>query len=263
VSERARVTQGDIVAGLSEVGVGPGDVVFVHAAMGALGYVEGGPAAVVAAFREAAGPEGTVAMPGFSFQLEKQPAPVFDVRHTPCWASKLYEHFRTQPGVRRSHHVTHSVCAIGARAAALTGEHSITPCGPESPFVKFAAWGAKIILLGVSHNSNTTFHAVEERERLWYVGFRDLPGATIIDEEGMQRPIGSRVHKMARSYDFNRMSDVFDRAGLQRQTTVGGAVVRGLEAGRMVEAVTEAVRRDPEALLKVGRVGTEIPVRVR
>jgi aminoglycoside 3-N-acetyltransferase len=261
MSERARVTQEDIVAGLRRVGVEPRDVVFVHAAMGAMGYVEGGAAAVVAAFREATGPEGTLAMPGFSFQLEKQPAPVFDVRRTPTWASKLYEHFRTQPGVRRSHHVTHSVCATGARAAELTGEHSITPCGPESPFVKFAAWSAKIILLGVSHNSNTTFHAVEEAERLWYVGFRDLPGATIIDEEGVRRPIGSQVHDMARPYDFNRMNDVFDRAGIQRQTTIGSAVVRGLDAARMVAAVTEAVRRDPEALLKQGETATEIRVR--
>ncbi len=263
MGERARVTQGGIVAGLREVGVVPGDVVFVHAAMGAMGCVEGGAAAVVAAFREAIGAEGTLAMPGFSFQLGEQEAPVFDVRRTPCWASKLYEHFRIQPEVHRSHHVTHSVCAIGARAAELTGEHSITPCGPESPFVKFAAWGAKIILLGVSHNSNTTFHAVEEGERLWYVGFKDLPGATIIDEQGTQRPIGSQIHDMARPYDFSRVSGMLDSAGIQRQTTIGDAVVRGLDAARMVAAVTEAVRRDPEALLKQGRTGTEIRVRVR
>jgi aminoglycoside 3-N-acetyltransferase len=263
VSDRSHVTVTDIVAGLRALGLGAGDTVFVHAAMGRLGYVEGGAAAVVEAFREAVGPEGTLAMPGFSFQLGEQTAPVFDVRNTPCWASKLYELFRIQPGVSRSHHVTHSVCATGARAGELTAEHSLTPCGAESPFLKFAAWDAKIVLVGVSHNSSTTFHAVEERARLWYVGYKDLPGATIVDEHGAHRPIGSRIHDMARPYDFNRVNDLLEREGIQRQAVIGDAIVRCLDASRLVAALTELVRHDPDALLREGKREIEIPVSVR
>ncbi len=161
---QARVTREDIVSGLRNLGVQTGEVILVHSSLRHFGYLEGGPEMVIEALLEVVGAEGTLALPGFSFQLKDLPSPVFDVRNTPVWASKLYEAFRTRPGVLRSHHVTHSVCALGARERELTGEHSQGPCGPESPFRKIVEWGGKIVLMGVSHNANTTFHAVEEQE---------------------------------------------------------------------------------------------------
>ena len=204
--DRVSVTRAELVSGLRRVGVQSGEVVFAHASLRRFGHLEGGPEMVIEALLEAVGPEGTLALPGFSFQLKEVPAPVFDVRNTPVWASKLYEAFRTRPGVLRSHHVTHSVCAIGARARELTAEHSRTPCGPESPFRKLAAWGARILLLGVSHNASTTFHAVEEQEQLYYIGYYDLEGATLLDEEGHPRPlIAARTTRRGRMISIGSM----------------------------------------------------------
>jgi len=246
------VPRGDVVEGLGRAGVVSGDVVFVHASLRRLGHLESGPEMVIEALLEAVGPGGTVVMPGFSFQLLEVSAPVFDVLRTPVWASKLYEAFRTRAGVFRSHHVTHSVCAAGARARELTAEHSTTPCGAESPFRKLAAWGAKILLMGVSHNSSTTFHAAEEQEKLFYVGARELVGATLVDEQGRTRPLLSYVHQMSREYDFNRMDEPLTRAGAQQQTAIGGAIVRVVDARAMHDLAVAAVRRDPEALLMEG-----------
>jgi len=131
---RLTVSFEDLVRGFEEIGVRPGDVVFVHASLSSFGYVDGGVDMLIEALLAAVGPGGTLAMPGFSFQLTNVPSPVFDVRFTPCWASKIYERFRLRKGVSRSHHATHSVCATGVRAAELTATHSVTPCGPESPF---------------------------------------------------------------------------------------------------------------------------------
>ena len=50
-----------IAAELRSLGVRPGGVLLVHSSLSALGYVAGGPEAVVDALQEAVGPEGTLA----------------------------------------------------------------------------------------------------------------------------------------------------------------------------------------------------------
>ena len=257
------VTVSDLRRGLEQAGVAAGDVVFVHASLRRFGRLEGGVEGLIEGLLAAVGPAGTLAMPGFTFQLNDVPSPVFDVRKTPCWASKVYERFRVMEGVWRSHHVTHSMCALGARAVELTATHSAAPCGPESPFRKLAAWHAKILLLGVSHSSSTTFHAVEEQERAPYMTLRELPGATIIDEAGRQAPIETKIHELSRHYDFNRMDAPLEAMGIQRRVVIGDSIARCLEAGRMFEASVEAVRRDPWALSQEGEEEVKIAVSAR
>jgi aminoglycoside 3-N-acetyltransferase len=256
------VTYEELRDGLGRAGIGGGDVVFVHASVSKIGRLEGGMDTVIDALLDALGPGGTLAMPGFTFQFFEAEAPVFDVRRTPCWASKLYERFRTRLPVFRSHHVTHSMCAVGARARELTAAHSASPCGPESPFVKLANWGAKILLIGVSHNSSTTFHAIEEQERVPYMRLREVKGATIIDEDGRRSPIETFVHELSHHYDFNRMNETLKREGIQRESAIGGALVRCLDAGRMFAAAVREVRKDPEALMMHGGKEMWIPVAV-
>ena len=260
MSEVAEVAPEVLVAGLRELGVQRGDLVFVHVALSKLGHVVGGVEGFIAGMLEAVGPEGTLAMPGFSLQLVTVPKPVFDVLHTPTWASKVYERFRSWPGVRRSHHVTHSVCAVGPLAEQLTADHGPDPCGVLSPFPRLGQLGWKILLLGVSHNSNTTFHAVEEQEKLFYCGLREAPGATIIDETGRQYPLPSKLHAMSRTYDFNRADAPLRAAGLQREGLVGDAVARCLDARAMFDFLVAMVRRDPEAVLMEGEQRLSIPV---
>ncbi|MEN6400462.1 MAG: AAC(3) family N-acetyltransferase [Armatimonadia bacterium] len=258
--QKAFVTKQTILDGLLELGLREGDLVFAHGSLSRFGFVEGGEETVIQALLEAVGPTGTLAMPGFTFQLNTEPEPVFDVLNTPCWVGRIYETFRTRHAAYRSHHCTHSVCAVGQRARELTATHSLTPCGATSPFPKLAHWGGKILFMGVSLNCNTTFHAVEEQESLFYMDFRDLPGATIVDEDGRKRPLPTRIHKPLRSTDFNRMDEPLTREGIQRQRPVGDAIVRCVQAGPMFDYAVEAVRRDPEALLKQGEERIDIPV---
>lgn len=258
--QKAYVTKHTLLEGFAQLGLRTGDLVFVHASLSRFGFVQGGEDAVIAALLDAIGPQGTLAMPGFTFQLNMVPEPVFDVRQTPCWTGRIYEAFRTRYAHWRSHHATHSVCATGQRAQELCATHSLTPCGATSPFPKLAHWGGKILLLGVGHNTNTTFHAVEEQEGLFYMNFRELPGATIIAEDGTKRPLPTRVHSPLRRYDFNRMNEPLTRAGIQRQRLIGDAIVRCVQAGPMFDLATEAVRRDPEALLVTGPERMDIPV---
>jgi aminoglycoside 3-N-acetyltransferase len=260
IVQRQALTQEDLVEGFRTAGIDGGDVVFVHASISKIGHIDGGMDAVIDALLDLLGAGGTLAMPGFTFQLFDVQAPVFDVRNTPCWASKLYERFRTRMPVCRSHHVTHSLCAVGARARELTAAHSASPCGPESPFVKLAGWGAKILLIGASHNASTTLHAVEEQERVPYMRLQAVEGATIIDEDGRARPIETFVHNLSHHYDFNRLNETLTREGIQRESVIGRALVRCVDAGRMFAAAVREVRRDPGALMMHGDKETWIPV---
>ena len=46
------VTQADIRDGLLSMGIGPGDVVFVHSSLSAFGHVDGGADTVIEAFED-------------------------------------------------------------------------------------------------------------------------------------------------------------------------------------------------------------------
>jgi aminoglycoside N3'-acetyltransferase len=62
----------------------------------------------------------------------------------------LSEVFRRTPGVSRSLHPTHSVCAVGPLAGAITAEHHLgmTTFGARSPFARMAEIDTVILGLG-------------------------------------------------------------------------------------------------------------------
>lgn len=57
------VTRGTLAAGLRELGVRTGDTLLAHSSLSALGWVCGGPVAVVRALLDVLGPDGTLVVP--------------------------------------------------------------------------------------------------------------------------------------------------------------------------------------------------------
>jgi aminoglycoside 3-N-acetyltransferase len=87
------VGKGDIVDGLRNLGVRPGDKLLVHSSLSSFGHVEGGAEAVIDALIEAVSPGGTVLVPTLTGDETLCPAnpPIFDPRpsengQTPCEA---------------------------------------------------------------------------------------------------------------------------------------------------------------------------------
>ena len=91
-----------------------------------------------------AGSERTLAMPAFFFGTFPElfdlayyrKYPRFDVRRTPSQMGLVTELFRRTPGVTRSLHPTHSICALGPLANELCATHHLSPWrfGELSPF---------------------------------------------------------------------------------------------------------------------------------
>jgi aminoglycoside 3-N-acetyltransferase len=251
-SHLSTLTCADIVRGLRELGVQPGTILLVHSSLSSLGYVEGGADAVIDALLTAVGPQGTVLVPTLtgSEALNADNPPHFDPVATPCWTGRIPETMRQRPDALRSRHPTHSVAAIGARAAELVAGHEfcITPCGPDSPYGRLAQLGGHILLLGVTHSSNTTLHHVEEIVGVPYHMQPGLVAAQIVEKGGL-RTVHLMLHRYGAPREFERIEPLLRERDIQRDGPVGAAQARLIDARRMVEVVRQALLQDHTFLL--------------
>lgn len=183
---RPPVTVEQLVDDLRRLGVKRGQTLLVNASLSHLGWVEGGAPAVVAALREAVGPDaGTVVVPAgteenstFSrahraatdgmtwheLQAFRKQMPAFDKHTTPTGMGAIAEALRTTPGAVRSDHPQSSFAAIGPAAADLMADHRLeSHLGEGSPLAKLYRCDAQVLMLGVGYEYCTAMHLAEYR----------------------------------------------------------------------------------------------------
>lgn len=227
-------TVASLTADLRALGVTPGMVVLVHSSLSAMGWVCGGPVAVILALQEALGPDGTLVMPTHTSDLTepsrwenppvpeswwpviRESMPAFDPDLTPTRAMGVIpETFRKQAGILRSDHPHVSVCARGPRAQEITADHSLANgLGEDSPLGRLYDLHAHVLLLGVGHEHNTSMHLAEYRAD--YATKRTI-------EDGAPAAAGWVAFS-----EFETDSSDFDRIGEAfLQSEAGHAVLRG------------------------------------
>lgn len=168
VQQSRVITRSELAADIRAMGLGSGDTVMVHSSLSRLGFVDGGPEAVIEAILEVVGPDGLIVMPAFpttGYALDYLASkPLFDPDLSPSNNGKITEVFRHRPGAMRSIHATHSVSAYGPGAAELVRDHyrSPTPFGPDTPFRRLLAAGALVMGVGVDLGSLTFYHVFPE-----------------------------------------------------------------------------------------------------
>jgi aminoglycoside 3-N-acetyltransferase len=241
----AIITGPQLRADLEALGVAPGDTLLVHSAFRSVGARD--PELLIGALEGALGARGTLLMPALTWT--QQPHDTHDARSTPGCVGFLPEYFRMRPGTLRSLHPTHSVCAIGARAEELLGDHirDETPCGPHSPFGKLLR-GGKILMLGCGLGPNTSMHAVEEHTAPPYL-FGDPLVYTITDLQGrtfQKEYITHGFDGITQRYD--RIGDLLSPPDLRRGR-VGAADAFLIDAPAMLARALEVMRRDPFAFV--------------
>lgn len=239
------VGQAELLAGLRGLGIEAGDTVFLHSSLKSLGFVEGGPATVIAALREAIGPQGNLLLPtyylpgGTILATCEMKDYVFDKREHGTNMGALPAAFLATPGVCRSIHPTHSVSALGPLARHLTEAHHRAPSvfGSGSPWQRFAEIPrGKVLGLGITMGPVTFYHLVEDTlgaqfpVPVWLDRTYDMP---CIDDDGQPCRVPVRAYDPAispRRIDQKGRDDLrewfareFEGAGLKRNGAVGQA----------------------------------------
>lgn len=187
IVERPTVSKEDIKGALRKLGIGAGDRVMVHSSLKALGKIDGGPETMIKALQETVTESGIVAMPAFTDCVDGgvNSRPPFNRELTPpeTWIGAIPEAFRKSPGVIRSPHPTHSVCAWGGEAEAFLAQNEPYDCfADDGPWGKLAERG-KIVFIGPAVYSNTFLHACEK----WFAGYLDETMAMVDTGEGIRQ----------------------------------------------------------------------------
>ncbi len=241
---------------LAALSLAPSGTVIVHSSMKALGYVVGGPVAVIAALGRVLGSAGTLVMPTFSSQLTdpaswvappvprewwpiiRDHEPAFDPVATPTREmGAIPELFRTLPGTVRSDHPHTSFAARGPQADAIVAAHGLADAlGETSPLARLYERDTQILLLGVGHSNNSSIHLAEYRTR-FPTRRRERKGGPIM-QDGIRR--WAVYEDIAfDTGDFPALGDAFAATGQERIGRVGMANARLM---RQRELVGFAVR---------------------
>ena len=196
-------TRRSLAADLLGLGVQPGMTLLVHSSLSSIGWVCGGPVAVVEALFDALGPAGTLVMPTHTsvnsepsnwrnppvpaswWETIRMTMPAFDPRVTPSTAMGcIAEVFRTWPGTLRSGHPQVSFAAFGPSAGFIAADHGVADAlGDASPLARVYDLDGHVLLLGVGYERNTSFHLAEYRTP----GTKQLIEGASVLEDGVTR----------------------------------------------------------------------------
>jgi aminoglycoside 3-N-acetyltransferase len=248
------LTRPQIASALQALGLGAGQIVFVHSSLRSLGHVEGGADAVVDAFLDVLGTTGTLVVPTFTFVYNQAVNPVFDPRRDPSEMGRISEAVRTRAGARRSIHLLHSVAALGAQAEAITIVHGPSAWAADGPFWQFYERDATIVLLGVPYLRCTFFHVLEQIVQVRYRHWVEK-AARVRDEHGQEHLLPTLTYRPKGDFlgnDFNKLGTLLEEEGLVQVGAVGNAVTRCFSVRAAMTVGLAQYRNDPLLFVKTG-----------
>lgn len=254
MTDQLEVTQDRIVADLRTLGVVPGDVLLVHSSLKSLGHVQGGPNTLIDALLEAIGVQGTLVFPAYTGGKVENVG--LDASQRKVYTGIIPETARRRPDFLYSPHPFYGIAARGPLAAELVRLNNtyVFPSAERKFIYLMMRAGGKALLVGVTHEANSTIHLVEEfagldykvQDKAWWPleveKFLLLPA----DEQRMMvaRHSGAALPYRIGTH-FTAIEEPLVRAGKLTIGKVGAAECRLMRMLDVVEVGLAEVRRNP------------------
>ncbi len=245
------LTRESLARSFGELGIERGEIVLVHSAMSRLGWIAGGVVALLRGLLDAVGERGTIVVPTHTgantdparwknppapqawWATIRESLPAFDPARTPgLRMGAVAEALRTWPGARRGDHPTVSFAALGPAAAEVVHPHPLeSVLGEGSPLARLYRMDARVLLLGVGHDRNTSLHLAESRARIPRTRFRE---GTAVLVEGSRRWVEFDTDELD-SDDFPALGTAFEATHALAPGWVGRAEARLLGIRPLVD----------------------------
>lgn len=230
------------------MGIQPNDTVLIHISLKSVGEVEGGADGLIDAFCEYL-TDGLFLVPTHTWNNVNADNPHYDVRTSvPCIGTVPRLAAFRKDGIR-SLHPTHSIWAYGKDAERfIRGEENASSPAPVGfCWDRLADMGAKILLIGVTHNRNTFIHSIDERMNLPDRISANPYEVTIVDHNGNSIIRSMRPHSCSKTNDVSLFYVNFEKPlvalGAQSFGQLGNAHVRIVDAPKCREIVSRIYSR--------------------
>lgn len=230
------------------------DILMVHSAFDRMQPMYKGSALdLLKELMEFCGPDRTLAMPAFvlggklydkATYFRNRP---FDVKRTPSEMGMMTELFRRMPGVVRSLHPTHSICAIGPLADRLTAGHYAAPTrtGKGTPFEFMTRHRTTIVGMGIEYFRclTHTLTAIDMMDGDYPVELKRNPIPVImIDSEGNKLPYNVIIPEGAKPPDNTLLRSLLSEEELAEWRFHGTAMF-ATQANVVTDRLIDAAKR--------------------
>ena len=241
-----------LINDLRLLGIKEGMTLLVHSSLRSIGWVCGGAVSVILALEEVLTENGTLVMPAHSgdlsdpknwknppvpqswWEIIRNEMPVFDKDLTPTREmGTIPEVFRKQKTVIRSSHQCSSFAAWGKNKHYIVQDDKLDyQMNEKSPPGRIYELDGNVLLIGIGHDKNTSFHLAEYKAK--YKGKTFITkGAPIIED-------GKRVWKEYRDIlfkdeDFEQIGNDYEKENSVSIGCIGKAKSKLIPQREMVD----------------------------
>lgn len=258
------VNKNDIIKSLQQAGIEKGDLVVVHSSLSSFGIIDGGPKAIIEAFIETVGDEGTLLFPTFtrpyitlgsSLNKGRDFRPFEIDNPAQISVGAISQAAMMYPGAKRSAHPSHSFSAIGKLADECIKYHKETdsPTGSTSPLGKLHEMDAKILAFGCGLGTTTYLHFLEDEMNLPYL---DDALCAIRNEDGSVRRVlqpkhlpGHRDFYVKEAAKCKFFTKAIASGLTVKESTLGLSKIQNIEAKQLYDIGMKIVKEDPRIFL--------------
>lgn len=247
------------------LGIKSGLVLIMHSALSKIGWTVGGPVAVIKALMQILTSEGTLIMPTFSgdntepSHWENPPVPenwwskirnAMPAYHPDITPTRgmgvIVDTFRKWPNVLRSNHPISSFAAWGKHAQYITKNHELlTDLGESSPLARIYELDGKILLIGVSHENNSSLHLAEYRSEYPGKQYRLTGSAILMNNE---RKWVEWEELILNSDDFEQLGTDFESKFKYIQGKVGLAEAKLFSQRKLIDFALKWFKKNRKAM---------------